>query len=312
MHNLLERLLPWGIQVILVIQAHTGGIWDTIVRGISFLGTEYFFIFLAPLLLWCVDKRHGVRLAVFFLISAYLNLIFKALFAIPRPFLVSSLVQAKEAARGYAFPSGHAQNAATAWLFLAYTFRKRWLTVLGVILIVLIAFSRIYLGVHYPQDTIAGVLFGAVLMILYARLLNPLETWIARLGRGWQIGGVILIALLMALSLLSDDDALSAAGTLLGFGVGYILEERSIAFQPRAGNWAGVARMVVGLILIGLAYGGLKVVLPSQGAREFVALMRILRYACVGLSISLIGPWLFVKLRLASTRPVSAHPLNQV
>jgi hypothetical protein len=39
--------------------------------------------------------------------------------------------------------------------------------------------------------------------------------------------------------------------------------------------------------------------LPSQGARELVASMRILGYACVGLSISLIGPWLFVKLRLA-------------
>lgn len=111
----------------------------------------------------------------------------KALFDRPRPDLVAHLVDV----RSPSFPSGHATYAAVAWLtfgaLLARTQRRRTLRlyVLGcaVFIAVLVGFSRVYLGVHYPTDVLAGWCLGAAwatACFLAARLVAE------RKGRGRQ------------------------------------------------------------------------------------------------------------------------------
>ena len=82
------------------------------------------------------------------------NLILKNLFARPRPFLT------------YSFPSAHAISSfAAAGSFLLF-FRQHGRTVFGVpalVLAALIAFSRLYVGVHYPSDVLCGCLIGLAL-----------------------------------------------------------------------------------------------------------------------------------------------------
>lgn len=103
----------------------------------------------------------------------------KNLFERARPDIVPHLAEATS----YSFPSGHSASAAAVYLTLAAiltreTARRRekaFLIAASVLLVVLVGFSRVYLGVHYPSDVLAGWAFGAAwasLVLLAARFLD--------------------------------------------------------------------------------------------------------------------------------------------
>src|SRR6185436_699755 len=79
----------------------------------------------------------------------------------------------------FGFPSGHAQNAATAWIATAFYFKKRWIWTTAILLISLVGLSRVYLGVHFPTDVLGGWVIGA----LFACLWLLMES---RFGPNWQ------------------------------------------------------------------------------------------------------------------------------
>lgn len=89
------------------------------------------------------------------------NFLLKPLVARPRPFEVNSAIQLLiPKPTGFSFPSGHAAVSFAAASVLYLTKSKGW--IVGAILAVLIAFSRMYLYVHYPSDVLAGILIGAM------------------------------------------------------------------------------------------------------------------------------------------------------
>jgi undecaprenyl-diphosphatase len=63
----------------------------------------------------------------------------------------------------YGFVSGHAANSFALATFISLLFRKKWITAGMVLWAVLVSYSRIYLGVHYPGDAICGALLGVLL-----------------------------------------------------------------------------------------------------------------------------------------------------
>jgi undecaprenyl-diphosphatase len=97
--------------------------------------------------------------------GALLNFLLKASVARPRPDLVAHLV--KETS--LSFPSGHSANSAVIYLTLAILLastqtqvRVRWLIIICALLItMIIGLSRVYLGVHWPSDVVAGWAIGA-------------------------------------------------------------------------------------------------------------------------------------------------------
>ena len=86
----------------------------------------------------------------------------------PRPALAVQGTAPLVDAYGYSFPSGHAANMFAACLLLGLIYR-RWLWPL-LALASLVAFSRVYVGVHYPSDVLAGAVLGALLAGLAFRL----------------------------------------------------------------------------------------------------------------------------------------------
>ena len=292
----MDPLHEWGLNLITAIQqAYSPGL-DGFFRAVTFLGEEEFYLLFLPLLLWCVDFGLGVRLALFFLLSSYLNTGLKDLLQQPRPFHLVPAVQLADA-EGYGLPSGHAQSAVVVWGSIAAWVRRRWFWVAAVGLMGLIGTSRVYLGVHFPSDVLAGWAIGAVLLVLYLILQRRIEAWLVELGPGRQL--VLALAVPAVLLLVHPvKDTTTTLGTLAGAGIGLVLLHRRVAFHAGGPWWQRGLRFLVGGIVVVVLYVGLKVVFPGEGSALYLP-FRLLRYAVIGLWATLGGPWLFIRLRLA-------------
>ena len=172
--------VPWGPP--LLIEAVRG--WTALggVVLLNLLGT----IAVAALLLARL-RREAVLLAVTMLSGWAFETLLKALVGRPRPTLVPHLTEAG----GLSFPSGHSFNSAVVYMSIALTLASlsarrgvRWGLIAGAALVsALVALSRVWLGVHYPSDVIAGWLGGMAWALTFAVLFKPparLATVVAR------------------------------------------------------------------------------------------------------------------------------------
>ena len=142
-----------------------------IVKGITQLGGAIFLIGLSVILSIIIkNKKIGILIWINIVISTLLNQILKYIVQRPRPTEFRIIDE-----RGYSFPSGHSMVSAAFYGFLIYLIYKniknkyiKWglITILS-LLIVLIGISRIYLGVHYTSDVIAGILISILYLIIF-------------------------------------------------------------------------------------------------------------------------------------------------
>jgi len=156
---------------------------------ITFLGKHQFLIPANLILIFyflLVKKQNwfSIRVITIAISSLVLMLLLKQLFQRKRP--LSPLLKA---ARGLSFPSGHAIMAVTFYGLLIYILQHsitidwlKWLiTVLVILLIILIGFSRVYLRVHYASDVAAGFIIGLLWLLLSLAVLKFLEGYITSL-----------------------------------------------------------------------------------------------------------------------------------
>lgn len=292
----MEALLEWGIDLIVALQQIHGPVLDNGFRAITFMGGEEFYLLLLPLLFWCVDFGLGARLAVLFLLSSYLNIDLKDLFRQPRPFDLNPGVRLSPA-EGYGLPSGHAQSAVVVWGSIAAWLRKGWFWGMAMGLMVLIGFSRIYLGVHFPTDVLAGWALGAASLSLYLAMQPRVKKWLARLSLSQQIL-LALAAPLVLLLIHPVKDNTSTMAALAGMGVGLALKHRYLPFNAYGPWWQRTLRFLTGGVIVVALYLGLKMVFPGEES-TFYLVFRFLRYGLIGVWISLGAPWFFRLLRLA-------------
>ena len=160
------------------LQSFRGPALDLAMKGLSFLGNEAFFVLLFPFLYWCLDSRLGLRLAVVYFLSGFLNFELKQSLAQPRPAVLSPGINLVEQS-GYGLPSGHAQGAVVLWGLLALHAvsrgARRWIWAPATLLMLAIGLSRVYLGVHFPTDVLAGWAIGAAVLAAAAGVLRRLE-----------------------------------------------------------------------------------------------------------------------------------------
>lgn len=149
-------------------------LFDKIMPAASWVGNGGLLWIAFIVLLFLFGNRELKKVSILMLVSLLGSFLIgeeflKHLFQRPRPFMslpgVDLLVMAPH---GYSFPSGHASSAFAAGLVLARKVPRLSLPVIA--LAALIAFSRVYVGVHYPLDVISGVLTGLLCAILVLRL----------------------------------------------------------------------------------------------------------------------------------------------
>jgi len=288
-------ILQWGLNFIIMIQQVESPLLDSFFRVITLLGDELFYLLLFPFLLWCVDFYLGIRVGIIFLLSVYVNAGLKGIFQQPRPFDILAEIQ-KVHASGYGFPSGHAQSSLIVWGSIAYWEKQIWIRNLSVLLILLIGFSRIYLGVHFPTDILGGWLFGGLILGLSYFIFLKIKLDFIQRNMIFKIIGITLFPVIL-LQFQSSPDIISSVAALTGVGYGLLFFSSSIG-GIRPGNWLQrLFSFLVGIIGIGILYFGLKLILPSED-QSFYQLSRFSRYLLLGIWISFGAPWLFIRMGL--------------
>jgi membrane-associated phospholipid phosphatase len=287
-----------GYAFILFLQQFRSGWLDALFHGASFLGEEQFYLVLVPLLYWHVDKRLATRFAVLFLVSVWLNTLLKSLVAQPRPSPERVAVLSDPGGGGV--PSGHAQNAVVSWGLLALHWRQPVVAGALVLLILLIAVRRMYLGVHFPHDVAAGFAVGALLLAAFLALERPVAERLRALppARAALAGA---LAAASPLLFFREPLALSALATLTGVALTVPFERAHVAFDARASGAARtLLRFAVGMAGALLIWQGLRG--PLLAAGEAGAFFR---YALLGAWVAYGAPWLFVRLGLARVEPAA-------
>ena len=142
---------------------------DKIMQAFTFLGEETFFMVLALILFWCVDKWKGYYLLSASFLGTILSQSLKLICRVPRPWVkdpsFTMVESAKAGATGYSFPSGHTQGATCSFGGIARMTKRTWLRWVMAALILLVGFSRMYVGAHYPSDVGVGLLIGLVAVL---------------------------------------------------------------------------------------------------------------------------------------------------
>lgn len=284
------------MSTILWVQGFAGPGLDRFFLLVTAMGSQEFYMVVIPLVYWCMDRRVGVRLGFVWLFSVYLNFLLKDALRLPRPAGPGLRVPPGAEAGGFGFPSGHAQGNATLWGYLYAAFPRPALLALAVAAVTLVAFSRVYLGVHYPADVLGGLLLGLAVVLLFRRG----EAWLAA-RRPWPAGAPAAAGVLLplaALALYHTPDSARMAGTFIGLAEGYLLQERLLAFGERAALPRQVLKAVLGLAGLFLLRMATAPFFPEGTAQ-------VVRYGLMGFWVSYLAPVAFVALGL-SVRGVAA------
>ena len=322
---LLPELYRWGIEVIRVIQRVETPFLTALIKFITALGTEKFYVPLILIIFWWIDENRGFRFAMLIIVSAWINAFMKGLLRQPRPFnLEPSLGLAFEPS--YGAPSGHAQMSLCFWIPMAAWLSAAWrarvlrgkkgqggkiIWAFAVFFILLMGFTRLYLGVHFPTDIFAGWILGGVILALWYIPGPFLEKRLAAAGVRAQNICAAAIALLMN-GLFPQERTLPAL--FLGFCIGYNLMKQRFPFSARGkkpGIPVFVLRCVTGFAGMVILYIALKFILPGEGslfgglpiwgqASPFYDLGRFVRYGLLGFWASAGAPYMFQRMGLAS------------
>ena len=315
-------VLDFGVRLVVALQG-LGSWLETPMKLFSFLGTEDFFMVVLPVIYWCLDINLGMQVAVIIMLSNSVNCLFKFAFHGPRPYWYSSLVKGLAAEITFGVPSNHAQTATVIWGLLAAYFRKGWAWLVAVLLILLISFSRLYLGVHFPHDVLVGWLIGAALLWLLLHYWSPAINWAKKKSLAFQI----LLSLVASLALmllplipvvwlrsihwqppqswasyatqaLSLQDIFTFSGGAFGLLAGFAWIRSQGGFQIK-GSWSRLAlRFLVGVAGVLIIRYGLKFIFPA-GETVLSYIFRFIRYIFIGFWLTGGAPWCFIRLKLS-------------
>ena len=266
------------IQYLLWLQNFRNSIndaWTPFMEWVSMFAVTYM-ILLPVFLYWYWDKRKGLLALVAYYFCMFFTPIIKLTVCAYRPWIRDSRIlpagDSISTATGYSFPSGHTSTAGPLALGSALVLwkdkRLRWLSVLLVVAVFVVGFSRNYLGVHTPQDVFVGI-FESVLGVIFAWKLFAYLDAHPEKENAFLLGGFLLCWAGIAYitfkhypmdynaegKLIVDPqkmmiDGYGDIGKVMGFIAARFVEKRWINFKPLRQSVKSFVICAVGLVLM--------------------------------------------------------------
>ena len=261
---------------------------DTLMMLLTRLGEETAFLAVALVFFWCIDKRKGYYIMGVGLTGTLAAQFLKLTCRVPRPWVLDPnftiVEKARAGAYDYSFPSGHTQNAIGLFGGMARWGGRRWVRLGLTTLALVIAFSRMYLGVHTPADV-------GVSLVLAAALVLGLYPLMRRAQEKPRYMGYVLAAMLVVSGAFvvfvetcgfpADMDAENLAsgignawkmlGAVAGMTLAWLLDRRYIHFETQAVWWVQAIKVAVGMALLLAIKSGLKAPLLALLGHEGLA-----------------------------------------
>ena len=245
--------------------------WTPFMEFVSTFATRY--LILGVLFFyWAVNKRNGLYTIASMCLTLGVNQLVKLNACVYRPWIRDARIipagNAIKTATGYSFPSGHTATGAPLLGGMAVTSNRkhRWFPVLCVLGILLIAFSRNYLGVHTPQDVFVAICEGVLCLIVMQKIFAYLEQHPEQEDRFLLAGILFGFASIAYITLkpypltyvdgrlLVDpqemmNDGYGDLAFLIAFSIGRFIERKWIRFHETGINTKGIILCAVGMVI---------------------------------------------------------------
>ncbi|MCR5663613.1 MAG: phosphatase PAP2 family protein [Oscillospiraceae bacterium] len=248
----------WEITLMEWLQAHLSPGAINAISQLSMFGEELLLIVVMGFFYWCFDKETGKFIGLNFLAANVWGPMIKNLVLRFRPYMYSDkidLLRKIDAdapiedvlAQGYSFPSGHSAGAVSVYGSAARRRKGFWLTLLAFLLPLLVGFSRVVVGAHFPTDVFAGWALGLIVILFIP--------WLRK-----KINNRLVFSLVMLLSTVpgfffcTSTDYFSSFGMLVGFLLAEPFEERFVRFE----NTRSVIRSILRIAGGGAIYFALR------------------------------------------------------
>ncbi|WP_148558010.1 phosphatase PAP2 family protein [Terrisporobacter glycolicus] len=245
---------------------------------------------LTGVIYWCINKKAGQRTIFALCGSLNINAGVKNYVKMPRPIGTDGLQSLRiETATGYSFPSGHTQTSTTFWTSMMYLFRKSWIYIIGILMIIGAGISRLYLGVHWPMDVIVAWGFGIVLSVIFIKLFDYIDD-----TKNYYILVVLMLIFGVCTYFIGGEDLYKMFGLYTGFALGYMVEDTFINFSTgnetrrknifaknpskKEGLGKKILRFVVGIISLLAVYLLLNYVQDTLIVNKTEEIINIIKY----------------------------------
>ncbi len=237
------------------------------------------------------------RIAMMLFISGLINGFLKDYFQDPRPMI--ELMLDPKVGTSYGWPSGHAQIAVTLWGLIAYELKDIKITIGAGLLIFLIAFSRMYLGVHDLGDVVSGLIIGFIILAIW-HLAVIHEVYKSISTKSWII--VIAAFQLLIYYFYPVHEGHEANVWFLGVMMGWFIGVSKIHL-----NSGSIKKLLLSLVSIVIVFFGMISISRIEASIEITGLLGIIYSYSLGLIFSIFVTWIIPRFwrlfNLASLKP---------
>ena len=185
--------------------------------------------------------------------------------------------------QGYSFPSGHSMMATNLFLAIPIYVRNIQYIAIGLVGVLIVALSRVGLGVHFPTDTIAGFIIALVIILILSCVFDKIE------NRKYIYLGIVVLSL-VGIVFCPAISYIKYVALACGISLGFLVEEKYVNFENPKSRRDAIVRFAGAIILFALLF----VLIPKLAGNT--DLVKCIEYSLFTFIMLAIYPLVFKKI----------------